>query len=243
MNEKKTKLTILIAEDSIMNQTIAKSLLQKLGHQADIVDNGIAAVEAAKEKTYDIIFMDTYMPQMNGTEAVPLIRKECENQPHIVAMSANMSPQDKERYLCCGMNDYVSKPLTMEAIRDVLSHLHEKSAYQIDEPAPTKEPTSLKDKLLKSFGNNENLLQKYLKNLQESTPDLLKQIEGALSAENLEQIQQLAHKLKGVLSYCQEETIQSLLSELEGTESTNEASSSLSSLKNQITKLNKKLFP
>ncbi len=113
-------LSILIAEDNLINQKVAKQILQKLGYLPDIAINGLEALEAAKLKQYDLILMDVQMPEMDGLEATRYMRQHLTVQPIIVAMTANAMVEDKEACLQAGMDDYLSKPMKLTEIIGML---------------------------------------------------------------------------------------------------------------------------
>jgi CheY-like chemotaxis protein len=116
-------LRILLAEDSLVNIKIVLWFLRKLGYHADVAFNGIEAVDALKRRMYDAILMDAEMPEMDGRQATMMIRRDfpSNQQPHIIAMTANAQPGDREEYLSLGMNDYITKPIKME---DMIRALH-----------------------------------------------------------------------------------------------------------------------
>ncbi|MBN1398767.1 MAG: response regulator [Bacteroidetes bacterium] len=116
-------LRILLAEDSLVNIKIALWFLRKLGYHADVAFNGIEVIDALKRRSYDAILMDAEMPEMDGRQATMLIRKEFakDQQPTIIAMTANVQHGDREEYLSLGMNDYITKPLKMEDLIRALS--------------------------------------------------------------------------------------------------------------------------
>ncbi len=108
-------LHILLAEDNLVNQKVALRMLERMGLRADIAANGIEVIQALHRQPYDIILMDVQMPEMDGVSATQQIRQEfpAEQQPYIIAMTANAMAGDRERYLEAGMNGYISKPVQL----------------------------------------------------------------------------------------------------------------------------------
>jgi CheY-like chemotaxis protein len=106
-------IRILVAEDHPINQRLVDFLLKKAGYKADLVGNGLEAVEAVQRQSYDLIFMDIQMPELDGLEATKQIQAlfSKEKCPIIIAMTANAQQSDKKEYLEFGMDDYVAKPL------------------------------------------------------------------------------------------------------------------------------------
>ena len=121
-----SSFVILLAEDNPVNQKVAKRVLNHLGYQADIVNNGVEVVKAIAEKSYDLILMDIQMPEMDGLEATKYIRKqEAESQLPpilIVAMTANATDDDQNLCRDAGMNDYISKPIQIAKLKNLLQH-------------------------------------------------------------------------------------------------------------------------
>lgn len=121
-------LNILIVEDNIVNQKVALKFIEKIGHRADVANNGKESLTALKKVDYDLVLMDVQMPEMDGIEATELIRsnrvKVINNDIPIIAMTAHAMQEDMEQCLAVGMNGYVSKPVSQqriaEAIADVL---------------------------------------------------------------------------------------------------------------------------
>lgn len=120
------KPRILVAEDNVVNQKVAVGLLQNLGYRADVVTTGREAVAAAARVHYALIFMDCLMPEMGGLEATTLIRQD--ERDHggtrrcpIIAMTANALPEDREKCMEAGMDDYISKPVTRAQLEALLS--------------------------------------------------------------------------------------------------------------------------
>ncbi len=123
-DNKKHNVRILIAEDNIINQKVALSILKKLGYRADVVFNGEEVLRVLKSINYDIVLMDCQMPEMDGYEATRLIRESKEgvidNNIIIIAMTANAMKGDREKCLMAGMNDYISKPIRPEPLSKIL---------------------------------------------------------------------------------------------------------------------------
>ncbi|WGS70796.1 MULTISPECIES: PAS domain-containing protein [Pseudanabaena] len=118
----KLPLKILLVEDNQVNQMVVCSLLKKLGYEvADIANNGLEAVQAVKDHNYDLVLMDLQMPEMDGLTATKIIRTELMSQVRIVAMTADVLPDDRQACVDVGMNDYVSKPINIEEIMRVIS--------------------------------------------------------------------------------------------------------------------------
>jgi CheY-like chemotaxis protein len=118
---KKHPLSILLAEDNTINQKVALRMLERLGYRADVAANGIEAIQAVQRQRYDVILMDVQMPEMDGVEATKKIRLMAqEKQPHIIAMTANALKGDREKYLNAGLDDYISKPVRIQELTQVL---------------------------------------------------------------------------------------------------------------------------
>ena len=113
---------VLVAEDNLVNQRLAIRLAEKCGLVADVVSNGMQAVAAAQQTSYDIILMDCQMPEMDGWTATRLIRElpgDVSGTP-IIAITANAMAGDRERCLDAGMNDYVSKPVKLDELQSAI---------------------------------------------------------------------------------------------------------------------------
>jgi CheY-like chemotaxis protein len=118
-------LRILLAEDNVVNQKLALRLLQQMGYRADLASNGIEAIECVARQTYDVVLMDVQMPEMDGLEASRRITAKWKpnNRPRIVAMTANAMQGDREECLAAGMDDYVTKPIRVDALVDALNRV------------------------------------------------------------------------------------------------------------------------
>jgi signal transduction histidine kinase/CheY-like chemotaxis protein len=118
-SELREDLQILVAEDNLINQKVAESIFNKLGYTIDLAYDGKEVVEKVKKNSYDIIFMDLQMPEKDGVDATVEIRGLGFQMP-IVAMTATDSKIGKDNALTSGMNDYITKPVKVEAVRNVL---------------------------------------------------------------------------------------------------------------------------
>ena len=115
-------LRILVAEDNVVNQKLALRLLQQMRYRADLASNGVEAIDSIARQPYDVVLMDVQMPEMDGLEATRRIvsRWPDGDRPRIVAMTANAMQGDREACLAAGMDDYVAKPIRVDALVEAL---------------------------------------------------------------------------------------------------------------------------
>ncbi len=116
-------LKILVAEDNPVNQKLTSRILEKLGYTADVVHNGIEVIDKLANETYDLILMDMQMPEMDGLETTEYIKGHLDEEecPRIIAMTANAMETDRQKCLEVGMNDYISKPISMEELQQKIA--------------------------------------------------------------------------------------------------------------------------
>ena len=138
-------LRVLLCDDNTINQKVGLRLLQQMGYKPDLAANGVQALAALDRQTYDLVFMDVQMPEMDGLEATRHIRERQRNrrQPSnykssiiIVAMTANAMNGDREKCLAAGMDDYLAKPVRPEDIRTVVERWAA-AAVKSETPAAT----------------------------------------------------------------------------------------------------------
>ena len=188
-----TGLRILLAEDNVINRALAAGILEKRGHSLAHAANGREAVETAARETFDLIFMDVQMPEMDGLEATRCIRQAEHGTGHhtpIVAMTAHAMPGDRERCLAAGMDDYLSKPLQKPALFALLDRLTGPPA-----PAPRTLPIFSRAKLLGQLDGDEALLLRLIALFQENTPRLLEDIRGSIARRGSGDLARAAHAL------------------------------------------------
>jgi len=202
---------VLVAEDNPVNQDVVRHMLGNLGCRVQIAANGIEAVAAAKSGSFDVIFMDCQMPQLDGFAATRLIRSSEAAQGTrrlpIIALTANAIAGDRERCLAAGMDDYVAKPFDVGQLRRVLQRWLAAQAGTVTGAgggaelpgalAGMREQTVFDmDGLLERMGDREFLplfVGKYIK----STADLMVTLKGAIGEEDRELIDLHAHSMKG----------------------------------------------
>ena len=207
MAEEKKK--VLLAEDNIVNQKLATLLLQQLGLQVDVVDNGLLALEAVRTNSYDVILMDCQMPEMDGFEATKAIRRfqALQNKyTPIIAVTALAMVGDHERCIAAGMDDYISKPIDRQVLNIKLNHWLQKEfvirnqelARKYAQPAGGQiatdaDPINLAE-LSEYYGDD---LQDVLKTYVESTEAYIDAINQAIVEKDNEMLARVAHELKG----------------------------------------------
>ena len=118
-------MRILVAEDNLINQKLIQRILNKLGYDPDIAQNGVEVLEKMEKKLYDVILMDIQMPEIDGLEATSAIRSRPWPQPFIIAMTANAMSEDKEICLQAGMDEYIAKPMKLEELVNMLKKAEE----------------------------------------------------------------------------------------------------------------------
>lgn len=130
------KLSLLVVDDNLVNQKVSVNLIRKLGHAADVVDNGQAAVEATARRHYDLILMDIHMPVMDGLEATRqiLAAAPAEKCPVIVALTAAATVEDRRKALAAGMQDVLTKPIRLEQLAESIIRFFPPQSSP-DEPA------------------------------------------------------------------------------------------------------------
>ncbi|MFA6287041.1 MAG: response regulator [Opitutaceae bacterium] len=111
---------ILVVEDNAVNRKVIIHMLTRLGYVADVVVNGLLAIEACRAKTYDVVLMDVQMPELDGLEATRRIRRSVKPPLTIIAMTANAMSGDREACIAAGMDGYVSKPLKLDDLENAI---------------------------------------------------------------------------------------------------------------------------
>jgi two-component system, sensor histidine kinase and response regulator len=198
-------LKILLAEDNPINQMVAVRLLEKLGHEVTVANNGKEALQTLEEQAFDILFMDVQMPEMGGLEATELIRKsEIISGRHlpIIAMTAHAMTGDRERCLAGGMDDYVSKPVQSSVLRQVLKAIAPGAGPRAPSaPAEFAGPPCDLHAALERVGGDEQFLEEVIGLFQQDGTRLLGTACAAVKRGDASGLRLAAHALKGVAGY------------------------------------------
>lgn len=204
---------ILVAEDNVTNREVALAQLQMLGYQATVVANGVEAVAAVVQGGYDLVLMDCEMPVMDGFEATRRIRASlCPDIP-IVALTADAMPEDRVRCLREGMNDYLSKPVDVDRLADLLAKLLpvSKSARASPMPGSTFETSSRvvfdAESLMSRLGGDRHLAGIVLKGFLEDMPFQLNNLRKVLDGADAPGAKFHAHTLKGAAATVSAESL------------------------------------
>jgi PAS domain S-box-containing protein len=121
LRESRRKLSILVAEDNAVNRTVIVSLLQKMGHNVSVAEDGEQVLTLVRERRFDLLFMDVRMPKLDGLSATAALRRrERETGGHlrVVAMTASVLPEDRDSCMAAGMDGYISKPVDFDSVQE-----------------------------------------------------------------------------------------------------------------------------
>ncbi|MBA4159766.1 MAG: response regulator, partial [Gemmatimonadetes bacterium] len=207
-------LRILLAEDGVVNQKVAVSLLERRGHSVHVAGNGREALSALERESFDLVLMDVQMPEMDGFETTAAIRaREREHGGHlpIIAMTAHAMKGDRERCLAAGMDDYLSKPIRADELYEKVERVSPPevgdggtgdAAAHVDEPLATGAPTMTEqpmdwEQALERIGGNEETLWDILEVFLAESPKMMQEIRAATDEGAHAELRRAAHTLKG----------------------------------------------
>jgi len=230
---------ILVAEDNLTNQEVAMAILNKLGYHADLVANGVEAIQALREGQYDVVLMDCEMPEMDGYEATRLIRERGTgtHNPHIpiIALTADAITGDRDKCLQAGMSDYLAKPVEPQQLADVLEKWLIESAG-----GKVRSPVGQSSELAKTVFNQEELLTRLMgdKDLARKItaaflndgPRRLVTLRSKLDAGDAQGARVQAHALKGAAAAVSAEALRALSFETQEAAATGELARALALL-------------
>ena len=195
---------VLVAEDNIVNQEVARRMIEKLGCTVDVVANGKEAVRALQDTAYDLVFMDCQMPEMDGFEATFHIRGLARGHSiPIIAMTAHAMQGDREKCLAAGMDDYISKPISPERLAGLVDRWAGlRAGDTVPQPRETGNSDAAIDlpQLRELFGDDAEGIRNLLQLFVSSTLPLLEEVKEALNMRNGTSLARLAHNIKGASS-------------------------------------------
>jgi len=197
-------LKVLLTEDNVLNQKLATTYLIGFGLNVDLAENGLEAIEKLKHKNYDLVIMDIQMPVLDGYSASEKIRHQLGLTVPIIAMTANVMPDGKEKCIRYGMNDYISKPFKEKELFDIVTKYIGDSTpskfieYQsISSNNISQEYIHININHLKELSRGNN---SFIKDIAEifinQIPNELLEIEKAIVIEDYHTIKSISHKMK-----------------------------------------------
>jgi PAS domain S-box-containing protein len=221
----KPRFRILVAEDNPTNQEVAGMMLRKLGFSADLVANGLEALKALQQRTYDLLLLDCEMPEMDGYETARRIRdpRTGVRDPAIpiVALTADAISGDRERCLQTGMNDYLAKPVEPNRLEEVLGRwLAAPGAQAGGRPGPVtprKHDVFRPDALLDRFAGDTELARKILAGFLGALPQQVKDLCLSVMKGDARSTCLQAHALKGAAATVAAESLRAACCELQDT--------------------------
>ncbi len=218
---------VLVAEDNVVNQKVAKGMLENLGFRVDVVSNGKEAIEMSAMLPYDVIFMDCRMPEMDGYEATALIRRGeragSAGVP-IIALTAQAMQGDRERCLVAGMDDYVTKPVKDDELKTVLARwVGEVRTKDAAPPAgvegareATLDLEALRKLAAVAAASGSGFVEEAVAAYLSHTPVQLSAMRAAIAQNNAQALSLEAHSLKSGSAILGARNMRALSAELEG---------------------------
>ena len=218
-------LHILLAEDHVLNQKLALAYLEGFGLQIDLAENGVEAVSKLKIKKYDLVLMDIQMPLLDGYHAAKQIREELKSNVPIVAMTAHIMANEREKCMSYGMNDYLSKPFKeidlFNIVNQYLGTQTELNNVDKEQPLENNVATSNTYVIISpehlyslSRGNN-TFIKEIIQLFLDQNPIEIKEIEKAIHQQDYAVISSIAHKMKTSVGFIGIEHLLAPLNQLE----------------------------
>ena len=200
------KISILVAEDNVMNQNLMKHLLGSRQCDFDIVNNGKLAIEALQQKRYNLVLMDIQMPEMDGYTAAQKIRNELKNDIPIIAMTAHAMAGEREKCLSYGMNEYVSKPIRESELFNIVNQLlSENNTAGNKEEQKRNQEKNFKvldfDYLYELSGGDKEFESGMITQFLDQVPKEIVAMQQALDKKNYTELSKLAHNMKTSVSF------------------------------------------
>jgi CheY-like chemotaxis protein len=207
-------LRLLLVDDHPTNRMLGFKVLERLGYAADVASSGRETLTLLEQRDYDVVFMDVQMPEMDGLETTRELRRRWPDRPlRVIAMTANAMVGDRQACLAAGMNDYLSKPVQLDALVDALRRSRIETVPAPEAPpsvAPSAAPrvaatlapaASVLDQralatLLEMIGGEEASLAELIESFLGEAPALLDALQTSLASGDAEGMRRAAHTLK-----------------------------------------------
>jgi signal transduction histidine kinase/CheY-like chemotaxis protein len=193
-------LNVLLAEDHKLNQRLAITYLSDFGLSVDLAENGIEAVEKFKSKQYDLVLMDIQMPLLDGYHAAKQIREASNSNLPIIAMTANIMANEREKCLSYGMNDYLSKPFKEIDLYNIINLYIGDKTQNNDQSANsinTENNSIISEEHLNTLSRgNKTFIKEIIDIFLEQNPIELKELESAINSKDYTSIRSISHKMK-----------------------------------------------
>lgn len=188
---------ILLIEDNVLNQKLARNVLESQGFEVDIADNGIEGLSILRNTPYDLILMDIQMPELDGYNTTEIIRRELQLNTPIIAMTAHSIVGEKEKCLAAGMNDFISKPFDQDELyRKINQTLKNRDkVFEVSTPATVNEEDDLSYLMELSNGNPE-FEKEMIKLFIHQVPKEMINLHKAFEDHEYQKICDISHKLK-----------------------------------------------
>jgi signal transduction histidine kinase/DNA-binding response OmpR family regulator len=225
---------ILLAEDNLLNQKLAATVLRNFNLDVVVTDNGAEAINKIKQSSFDLILLDIQMPIMDGYTAARIIRNELKYNMPIVAMTANVLPTDIQKCLAAGMNDYITKPFKEQELYNVLAkNLKAEMANSESKTPNNGDAIDLKD-LYELANGNTQFIAEMMEIFLEQNPKELELLRIAINNNATEQVQHIAHKMKSAVGFMGVKNTLEALNQLEDMGEMNKLSNNAGLLFEQV---------
>lgn len=239
-NSKFHSAKILLVEDNPFNQKVATRMLEKLTHEVHVANDGYEALESLKKEPYDLVFMDVQMPNLDGLETTRRIRRAEQESGHhipVVALTAHAMAEDRQKCLDAGMDDYLSKPITIDSLRNAIVRILRKKNEQ--KPSENINQVTSPEKIvdekrtLGHTGGDVETLHELIDIFLEDCPCRMSDLKNALDEQNADEVYRTIHSLKSQFAFFTEGAPTTTATEIERL-AKNSDLSSIGSLSDQL---------
>jgi two-component system, sensor histidine kinase len=246
----KRNFRLLLVEDNIVNQKVALKMLEKIGYQTEIADNGQIAIDVLETTHYDLVLMDVQMPEMDGYKATSIIRDKnsavLNHDIPIIAMTAHTMKGDREKCLDAGMDDYIAKPIQREKLKIILDRWLFSEYSNVEESTINENQDNGNGKifgrkaLLEQLEGDDEFLNELVHAFIEQTPKHIDSIHDGITQNDFTLVERLAHTIKGSAGIISAASLQDAAWQLEKATKegkTNNATDLLVSIETEFDKL------